>query len=139
MKKLIYLMCLVLILSTQSWAKDVKKVQVDVLAKTSSSWNGTPLKSYAKGTPEITILKIVIPAKTKLSMHKHPYMNAGVLTKGQLTVVTIDKKVLELKAGDAIVEVVDKWHYGENKGDTPAEIIVVYAGIKDKPITIIKK
>ena len=139
MKKLMYLLSIALLLSIQSFAKDVNKLQVDVLAKTSSSWDGTALKPYAKGTPEVTILKIVIPAKAKLHVHKHPYMNAGVLTKGQLTVVTVDNKVLELKAGDAIVEVLDKWHYGENKGDTPAEIIVVYAGIKDQKITILEK
>lgn len=139
MKKTLLIIALALFVSTQSYAKEAQKLKVDVLAKTTSSWDGTPLKPYAKGTPEVTILKIAIPPKMKLPVHKHPYMNAGVLTKGQLTVVTIDKKVLELKAGDAIVEVLDKCHYGVNKGDTTAEIIVVYAGIKGKPVTIKKK
>jgi hypothetical protein len=43
---------------------------------------------------------------------------------------------LHLKAGDPIVEVVDTWHYGKNEGNTPAEIIVFYAGTPDEPITI---
>ena len=50
--------------------------------------------------------------------------------------MTEDKKTLHLKAGDPIVEVVDTWHYGRNDGDTPAEIIVFYAGVKGTPITV---
>jgi len=71
-----------------------------------------------------------------LPVHLHPEINAGVLLKGELTVVTEDKKTLHLQAGDPIVEVVDTWHYGINEGDTPAEIIVFYAGVQDVPITI---
>ncbi|MFT5836043.1 MAG: quercetin dioxygenase-like cupin family protein [Sulfurimonas sp.] len=138
MKKNLLLIATLILTSTLAFAHENTKIKVDVLAKTSSSWDGTALKPYAKGTPEVTILKISIPPKTKLPIHKHPYMNAGVLTKGQLTVVTIDKKVLELKAGDAIVETIDKWHYGENRGNTTSEIIVIYAGIKGQAITIKK-
>jgi quercetin dioxygenase-like cupin family protein len=47
--------------------------------------------------------------------------------------------MLYLKAGDLIVEVVNKWHYGKNEGNKPAENIVFYAGILDKPITVKKK
>jgi len=43
---------------------------------------------------------------------------------------------LHLKAGDAIAEVVNTWHYGKNEGDMPAEIIVFYAGTEGLPITI---
>ena len=139
MKKTFVLITLLLLTSLGIDAHESGKIKVDVLAKTSKSWDGTPLKAYAKGTPEITILKIDIPPRTKLPLHEHPYMNAGVLTKGVLTVITEDNQVLELKAGDAIVEVLDKWHYGENKSDKPAQIIVVYAGIKGKAITIKEK
>ena len=62
----------------------------------------------------------------------------GILLKGELTVVTEEKETLHVKAGDAIAEVVDKWHYGKNEGNEPAEIIVFYAGVKDTPITIKK-
>ena len=139
MKKKFSLIISLLLISLTLNAHESGKIKVEVLAKTSKSWDGTALKPYAKGTPEVTILKIAIPPKTKLPLHKHPYMNAGVLTKGVLTVVTKDNKTLELKAGDAIVEVLDKWHYGENKSNKEAEIIVIYAGIKDKTITIKEK
>ncbi len=139
MKKiLIGIGCLFLFFG-HAFSSDLRQVKVQVLAKSVCSWDGSKLPQYKKGQPEVTILKITIPAHVKLPWHKHPVINAGVLIKGQLTVITKDNNVLRLKAGDPIVEVVDKWHYGKNEGNTPAEIIVFYAGIKDVPITIIKK
>lgn len=114
------------------------KPDVKVLAKSTKSWNGDTLGAYPQGQPEVTILNIKILPKTKLHMHKHPVINAGVLLKGELTVMSEGGKTLHLKAGDAIVEMVGKWHYGINKGNETAEIIVVYAGIVDKPITVLK-
>ena len=138
MKKLIFGICLGLLLATNFQAKNVNGIQADVLAKTSLSWDGSLLPNYSKGIPEITILKIKIPAGEQLKLHKHPVINAAVLLDGELTVVTEDNKRLHLKAGEAIVEVVDKWHYGKNEADKPAVILVFYAGVKDTSITIYK-
>ncbi len=71
-------------------------------------------------------------------MHKHPTINAGVLLKGELTVTKENGEILRLKPYDPIIEVTETWHYGRNDGDVPAEIIVFYAGVKHKPITIRK-
>ena len=111
---------------------------VKELVKTTQSWDGEFLPAYPKGKPEITILRISIPAGTQLDTHSHPVINAGVLISGQLTVVTIDGKTLHLKAGDPIVEVVNTLHYGINQGKVPAEIIVFYAGAIDTPITVVE-
>lgn len=138
MKKFFYAICLTLLLSNNVWAEDVNAVEVEVLAKTSLSWDGKTLPNYPKGNPEITILRIKIPPGVQLPLHKHPVINTGVLLNGKLTVVTEDGKTLHLKTGDSIVEVVNKWHYGKNEGNKPAEIIVFYAGISDMPITIKK-
>jgi len=138
MKKLFFGICFALLLSSNVLAADVNAVHVDLLAKKSLSWDGSPLPYYSKGTPEITILRIKIPPGVQLSLHKHPVINAGVLLNGELTVVTEDNRILHLKAGESIVEVVDKWHYGKNEGNETAEIIVFYAGVQDTPITIEK-
>ncbi len=138
MKKLIYAICFALLLSSYVFAIDADNIQVETLAKTSLSWDGNNLPDYSKGTPEITILRIKIPPGAKLPLHKHPVINAGILLKGELTVVTEDDKTLHLKAGDSIVEVVDKWHYGKNEGAETAEIVVFYAGVLDTPISIKK-
>ena len=136
MKKIIFGICIVFFLLINVWADDLKNTTVETLAKTSSSWDGKVLPNYPQGKPEITILRIRLPAGTELPMHEHPVINAGVLLSGELTVVTKDKKMLHLKAGDSIVEVVNKAHYGKNEGTKTAEIIVFYAGEVDKPITI---
>ena len=136
MRKLIYGICVVLFLSGNVFAEDINAVHVDVLAKTSLSWDGSRLPDYLNGTPEVTILKIKVPPGAQLALHKHPVINAGVLLSGELTVVPEDNKTLYLKAGESIVEVVNKWHYGKNEGSKTAEILVFYAGVQDSPITI---
>lgn len=138
MKKIIYGICFTLLFSSNVLAEDVNGVHVDVLAKTSLSWDGRHLPDYTKGNPEITIHRIKIPPGAQLPLHKHPVINAGVLLNGELTVVTEDNRTLHLKVGDSIVEVVNKWHYGKNEGNKTAEIIVFYAGALDTPITIKK-
>jgi len=111
-------------------------IVVEQLAKSTISWDGTVLPAYPEGQPEITILRIKIPAGAQLAMHQHPVINAGVLIAGELTVITEDNKTLHLKAGDSIVELVGTKHYGKNEGNQMAEIIVFYAGVVDKPITV---
>jgi len=111
---------------------------VKELVKTTQSWDGEVLPAYPQGQPEITILRISIPAGTQLHTHSHPVINAGVLISGQLTVMTTDGKTLHLKAGDPIVEVVKTLHYGMNQGKVPAEIVVFYAGVIDTPITVVE-
>jgi quercetin dioxygenase-like cupin family protein len=136
MKKLLYGIFLVILFSSVALAGEANGVKAAVLAKTSLSWDGSPLPDYPKGTPEVTILRITIPPGVQLPLHEHPVINAGVLLSGELTVVTEDNSTLHLKAGDSIVEVVNKWHYGKNEGDQPAEILVFYAGVRGEPITI---
>jgi quercetin dioxygenase-like cupin family protein len=137
MKKFFCAICLLtLLLSNHVWADDGNPAEVEVLAKTSLSWDGKTLPSYPKGKPEITILRISIPPGVQLPRHKHTVINAGVLLRGELTVVTEKGETLQLKTGDSIVEVVNKRHYGKNEGNEPAEIIVFYAGVSDMPISI---
>jgi quercetin dioxygenase-like cupin family protein len=117
-------------------AGPMTNIEVKQLAKSTKSWDGGVLPGYPEGQPEVTILRIKIPAGAKLETHYHPVINAGVLLAGELTVVAEDDKILHLKAGDSIVELVNKKHYGKNEGTEPAEIIVFYAGTEGKPITV---
>ena len=138
MKSIFSAIFLTLLLHGNGLANDPSTVEVEVMAKSSTSWDGENLPNYARGKPEITILKIVTPPGTTLPVHKHSMINAGVLLNGELTVVTQENKTLHLKSGDTIVEVVNKWHYGKNEGKKPAEIIVFYAGTVGEPLSIKK-
>jgi quercetin dioxygenase-like cupin family protein len=117
-------------------AGNLNNIVVEQLAKSNKSWDGESLPEYPKGQPEITILKIKIPSGAALEMHEHPVINSGYLVSGELTVIAKDNKTLHLKAGDSIVELVNKKHYGKNEGTDTAEIIVFYAGEINKPITV---
>lgn len=139
MKKLLLLPLLALALFGCQSEKEIKEVKAETLIKSTYSWNDSLLINYPEGQPEITILKIDIPAHTRLDIHKHPVINAGVLLKGQLTVIADNGQKLQLQEGDALIEMVNTYHYGINEGDDAAQIIVFYAGIKDKPITEYKK
>lgn len=138
MKRLLVLFWLTLAVSGIVLAQDSTGITTTVLAKSGSSWDGTALPAYPTDKPEITILRITIPPGAALPVHKHPVINAGILVSGELTVLTEDNKKKILKAGDALVEVVDKWHYGKSTGKDPAVIVVFYAGSKDTPITVRK-
>lgn len=111
-----------------------KPVSVE-LVRSGRSWDGATLPPYPADSPELSILRIAIPAGARLPDHRHPVINAGVLTRGSLNVVAENGQTLELKAGDPIIEVVDTWHYGYNPGRTEAEIVVFYVGATNAPIT----
>jgi quercetin dioxygenase-like cupin family protein len=119
-------------------ASERDEVSSEVLVRTTTSWDGARLPRYGISAPEITILRISVPPHTDLSWHKHPVINAGVLISGELTVISEKQDTLYLKAGNPIVEVVNTWHYGRNEGDEPVDIIVFYAGKKNKPVTVHK-
>ena len=90
---------ILLLLPNYLVALDSQSVQVEELAKTIKSWDGTVLPSYKTGQPEITILKITLQPNAKLPWHTHPIINAGVMIKGKLTVITKDGEKHELSAG----------------------------------------
>lgn len=136
MRSICVAICLMFLLSGNGLTADAPKVEVKVLAKSGKSWDGQSLPAYPKGVPEISILHITIPPKTTLPLHHHPVINAGVMLEGELTVITETDKVLHLKKGDALIEVVETIHYGKNEGDTPVVIIVFYAGVKDQAVTV---
>lgn len=113
-----------------------KGVTVTTLVRSDRSWNGTQLPPYPSGQPEVTVLRIRIPAGVALPQHLHPVINAGMLLKGRLKVITDRGQTKVLTAGDGLIEVVNQLHAGRSLGPGPAEIVVVYAGVKGLPNTV---
>src|SRR6476660_7590460 len=109
------------------------------LTVSTEAWTGQKLPAYPSGQPEVSVLKVTIPPGQRLPMHKHPVINAAVVLRGELTVTTGKNKVLRVKAGHPMIEVVDVWHYGANHGTEPVELIAFYAGVKGMPITVPQK
>ena len=66
MKRQFLILFLALLLSSTAHADDTVGVTTEVLAKTGNSWDGSPLPAYPDKSPEITILRITIPAWNQL-------------------------------------------------------------------------
>ncbi len=113
-----------------------RKIEAEVLLKSTKDWRGVTLPPYSEGQPEVTVAKITIPAGMALPLHEHPYMTAGVVAQGTIEVRTDLGDTHIARAGDAVIELVNQAHGGANIGEEDAVILVVYAGVEGQPITV---
>lgn len=111
------------------------RIKVEQLLKTDTSWDGASYKKYPDGKPELSVLKITIPPHTKMQWHTHPMPNAAYVLSGELTVVKKDTgETRHIKAGEVLPETVGTVHRGMTE-DSPAILIVFYAGSKGMPLS----
>ncbi len=117
--------CLLLFMQNTTVASEVSS---SILVSGPVSWDGGSFE-YAKGKPEITIQKIDISTgseEVSLSVHCHTIPLAAYVLKGSVKVVKPSGENKLFTAGDAFIEVMNKWHKGVFVEDT--ELIVFYAG-----------
>ena len=112
------------------------KVESTELIRTSQSWDGVELPDYLQGKPEIVGIKYEIPAGQKLGMHSHPVMNFGILVQGDLTIISKDGLEKTVHEGEAVVEMVNTVHHGENRGTKPVVLYMFYLSQKDMPLSV---
>ena len=112
------------------------KVTSEELIRTSQSWDGVELPDYLQGRPELVAVKYVFPAGKKLGWHHHPVMNYGVLMQGELTIIGQDGKEKVVHEGEAVVEMVNTIHHGENRGSKPVILYMFYLSQKDMPLAV---
>lgn len=114
-------------------AQSVSSAHVDVLAKSTKSWNGKAYTHYPQEQPELTVLRMTIPARTALPWHRHPYPNAGYVLQGQLTIEDRASGVKHtFHKGQVFTESVDDVHRGVS-GPTRTVLIISYAGTPGVP------
>ncbi len=116
---------LLLFMQSSAVASDVSS---NILVSGSASWDGGSIE-YEKGKLEITIQKIEISTgneEVSLAVHCHTIPLAAYVSKGSVRVVKPSGENKLFKAGDAFIEVMNKWHKGVFVEDT--ELIVFYAG-----------
>lgn len=110
-------------------------VERKILLQTSTSWDNTPYIRYPDSAPELSLLKLKIPANTALDWHTHPIPNAAYILAGELTIESKDNgQIQHFKQGDALAEMVNIKHRGIT-GDKPVELIVFYAGSQGIPLS----
>ena len=106
------------------------------LIRTSQSWDGVELPDYFQGRPELVAVKYEFPAGQKLGWHHHPVMNYGILVQGELTIIGQDGKEKTVHEGEAVVEMVNTIHHGENRGTKPVILYMFYLSQKDLPLAV---
>ncbi len=111
-------------------------VQTTELIRTSQSWDGVELPEYLQGRPELVAVKYEIPAGQRLGWHHHPVMNHGILVQGELTIISLDGKEKIVHEGEAIVEMVNTIHHGENRGTKPVILYMFYLSQKGLPLSV---
>ena len=114
-------------------SKEVEKVE---LIRTSQSWDGVELPDYLQGKPELVAMKYVFPVGQKLGWHHHPVMNYGILVQGELTIIGQDGKEKTVHEGEAVVEMVNTIHHGENRGTKPVILYMFYLSQDGLPLAV---
>jgi quercetin dioxygenase-like cupin family protein len=118
---------------SEAKAGEVEKTE---LIRTSQSWDGVELPDYFQGRPELVAVKYVFPAGQKLGWHHHPVMNYGILVQGELTIIGQDGKEKTVHEGEAVVEMVNTIHHGENRGTKPVILYMFYLSQEGKELAV---
>ena len=113
-----------------------QQVQSAELIRTSQSWDGVELPDYPQGRPELVAIKYEIPSGQKLSWHHHPVMNHGILVQGELTIIDEHGNEKVVHEGEAVVEMVDIIHHGENHGTKPVILYMFYLSQEGLPLSV---
>jgi quercetin dioxygenase-like cupin family protein len=125
-----------LTIATVTMADEGGGSHTTVLLKATSSWNDIRYAAYPTGQPELTTVRMTIPANSKLDWHKHLMPNSAYIVSGELTIeeqATGRKAVY--RAGQALAESVDNVHRGST-GKAPVVVIVTYAGAEGQPLSV---
>jgi len=109
-------------------------VKSETLLSSTSSWDGTPYRSYPLSQPQIAVLKITLAPHTTMKWHSHPMPNAAYVVRGDLTVEKKDGSRKHFTAGQVAAEVVESVHRGIT-GDQGVELIVFYPGTPGMPLS----
>jgi len=122
--------------NTRKETADPQEVISEELIRTSQSWDGVDLPDYLEGRPELVAVKYEFPAGKKLGWHHHPVMNYGILVQGELTIIGQDGKEKVVHEGEAVVEMVNTIHHGENRGSKPVILYMFYLSQEGLPLAV---
>ena len=87
----------------------------------------------ATDSAEVTALRVGIGPGGETGRHMHLYPAFVYVLEGAVEVEIEGGGSHSYKAGDSFVEAINAWHNGRNRGSTPAELLVVFAGVRGKP------
>lgn len=117
-------------------AEETSEPKEETLLKEGRSWDGTAYGTYPGPQPELTTIRMTIPARSVLPWHTHPMPNAVYVVSGRLTLEdkTSGRKQV-FKAGQAFAESMNQIHRGFT-GDEPAVLLITYAGAHGQSLSV---
>ncbi len=115
------------------------KVVVKPVLSTTVTSSGQPIVLPQKDA-QVIVSTYEIPPGAVLPKHKHPFPRYGYVQAGTIEVTNLDTGKTEIfKTGDFILEAVDQWHFGANKGKVPVKLLVIDMVEKGASNTVLQK
>jgi len=107
------------------------------LLKSGETVLGQPI-AYPEGPPVVTAAIVTMEPGQKTGWHRHDAPLFAYMLEGQLTVDYGDGLQKTYAAGDALLEAIRTDHQGENTGEGPMRILVVFAGAEGVSNTVMR-
>lgn len=104
-----------------------------LLKKTTVTANGQKIIYPATDNAEVTAMLVEIPPGGETGWHKHLSPVYAYLLSGGLEVEMDGGVTFRYSSGQAVIEVVDAFHNGRNRGKEPVKLVVLYLGIQGVP------
>lgn len=107
-----------------------------VIAKTDTTIIGQKIE--VPKNPMVIFSSSTFAPGARTPVHKHLYPHYVCIEAGTLTIVSSETgKEYPMASGACFLEMLDKWHYGINKGTVPVKTMVVDqvpAGVKENRV-----
>lgn len=115
------------------------KVVVKPVLSTTVTSSGQPIV-LPQNDAQVIVSIYEIPPGAVLPKHKHPFPRYGYVQAGTIEVTNLDTgKTETFKTGDFILEAVDQWHFGTNKGPEPVKLLVIDMVEKGQANVVLQK
>lgn len=115
------------------------KVVVKPVMSATTTSSGQPIVLPQKDA-QVIVSTYEIPPGAVLPKHKHPFPRYAYVQAGTIEVTNLDTgKTQTFKTGDFILEAVDQWHFGANKGNAPVKLLVIDMVEKGAVNTVLQK
>jgi len=108
-------------------------VTVGTVLKSTSAVNGQPHRYLKTNRPEVTVAIVEIAPGAETGWHLHTVPVYAYVLEGTLKVLLDGGRAYTYEKGQAIVEVLDTAHNGQNVGQGKVRLIVFYTGEEGRP------
>ncbi|MGE0195945.1 MAG: cupin domain-containing protein [Methylocystis sp.] len=108
-----------------SVAEERASAEIDTeIARATKTAAGRPI-TLPQGPLEVVASIYTLAPGARLPEHKHPFQRYAYVLQGELMVQQADSGSRVYRAGEFVIESVDRWHFGATVGDVPVKLLVI--------------